>query len=324
MFLLIFSDSSLRDKKVFTQILKKDLFIMFNLILLISSLVFMALGVYLFTNVIFSNDNDLLDWESDEDSNSAPSGIIKISRPLVRNFTIQHAQKVKNEDYRKRVEKKILVAGLSRVLSVDEFIGMQILWGLILPAFISILNFSLQLDFSYIFCICLGLFGLYMPHLYCQQHRQKRHASIIVDLPFFIDLLALSTEAGLDFIGAIQRIVDKAKGSVLASEFATVLKDLKLGSSRTDALRAMDRRIDIPEVTRFSAVIIDASETGASVGTVLKDQSIQMRLERLIRAEKAGAKASQAMLIPMMIFIMPAVFIMVFSPIALQFFYGGN
>jgi tight adherence protein C len=71
-------------------------------------------------------------------------------------------------------------------------------------------------------------------------------------------------------------------------------------------------------------MIRDADYTGAPIASVLKDQSAQMRLERFIRAEKAGSKASQAMLIPMMVFILPAVFIMVFAPVVLQFFYGAK
>ena len=100
--------------------------------------------------------------------------------------------------------------------------------------------------------------------------------------------------------------MEKSDNSVLADELRIVLKDIKLGSSRADSLRAMARRLDIPEVTSFVAVVIDADSTGASISQVLKDQSEQMRLERFVRAEKAGAQASQKMLIPMMMFILPA------------------
>jgi tight adherence protein C len=136
--------------------------------------------------------------------------------------------------------------------------------------------------------------------------------------------LALSTEAGLDFIGSIQRVVEKAENSVLADELGQVLRDLKLGSTRAEALRKMADRLDIPEVTSFVTVLIDADSTGASIGHVLKQQAVQMRLERFTRAEKAGAKASQTILIPLMLFILPAVFIMVFGPVIIQFISGGS
>ena len=80
----------------------------------------------------------------------------------------------------------------------------------------------------------------------------------------------------------------------------------------------MAERLDIPEITAFVAMVIDSDQTGQGIGKVLQQQSEQMRLERFTRAEKAGAKASQAMLLPLVIFIMPAIFLMVFGPIGLQ------
>lgn len=285
-----------------------------------------ATSVYLFSQAIFANnyDADALLWASGSEPRKSKSGFINFSRPLVHNFTLQHAAKIKSEDYRKRVDRKILTAGLADEINVDEFIGLQILWGVMAPIFLIILNFSLQLGYPYWFCALMGLGGMMFPHLYCQMNTQQRYLSVVVDLPFFIDLLALSTEAGLDFINAIQRIVDKAQNSVLADELEIVLKDIKLGRSRNEALYDLAKRLDIPEITSFVAVVNDADQTGAPISQVLKDQSNQMRLERFVRAEKMGARASQIMLVPMIVFILPAVFIVVFAPVVLQFFYGGG
>ncbi len=121
-------------------------------------------------------------------------------------------------------------------------------------------------------------------------------------------------------------MVDKSRGneSVLSDELSIVLQDIRVGASKAQALRELAERLDMAELTSFVAVLIDAEQTGASIVQVLKDQSVQMRLERFVRAEKAGAKASQAIMIPMMVFILPAVFIMVFGPVILSFVYGGN
>lgn len=285
-----------------------------------------ALSVYLFSTAILSNntDADALLWASGNEPKKSKSGFINFSRPLVHNFTLQHALRVKSPDYRKNVERKILRAGLSDEINVDEFIGLQILWGAMAPAFLMVLNFSLQLGYPTAVCLGMGVVGSMFPQLYCRMQTQSRYLSIVADLPFFIDLLALSTEAGLDFINAIQRIVDKAQNSVLGDELKTVLKDIKLGRSRSESLRDLAFRLDIPEITSFVAVVNDADQTGASISQVLKDQSNQMRLERFVRAEKLGAKASQTMLVPMIVFILPAVFIVVFAPVILQFFYGGS
>lgn len=297
-----------------------------DFLILILALAFAALSIYLFVSTLFKNntDADALAWASGDEPQMSQSGFINFSRPLVHNFTLQHALRIKAPAYRKRVERKLLTAGLSRELNVDEFIGLQILWGLLFPFMLTVLNFALQLGYPYILFSAFIFFGALFPHMHCQTAKNKRYVSVIKELPFFIDLMALSTEAGLDFVNAIQRIVDKSTDSVLSEELNIVLKDIKLGSARADAIKNLGERLDIPEVTSFCSVVIDADYTGASIAQVLKDQSVQMRTERFVRAEKAGAKASQLILIPMMIFILPAVFLVVFAPIILQFFYGGG
>jgi tight adherence protein C len=295
-------------------------------LILISGLALAALSAYLFTSAIFKNDASAnsLAWASGDEPQNSKSGFINFSRPLVHNFTLQHAFKIKAPNYRKNVEKKILTAGLGAELNVDEFIGLQILWGLLFPFMLVVLNFALQLGYPYWIFPAFAIFGTLFPHIHCQSSKNSRYVAVIKELPFFIDLMALSTEAGLDFVNSIQRIIDKAEDTVLVSELSIVLKDIKLGSARAEALRKLAERLDIPEVTSFTSVVIDADYTGASISQVLKDQSVQMRLERFLRAEKAGAKASQLILVPMMIFILPAVFLIVFAPVILQFFYGGQ
>ncbi len=294
--------------------------------LLFGGLFTAAFAVYSFVSALMTNDSDrsTLSWASGDEPIKSKSALINWTRPLVHQFALQHAARVKSPRYRKQLEKLILNAGLSRELNVNEFIGFQVLWGVGVPAFGSVMNFALEMGIPYALFIALIFIGVYMPILYANREKRLREFSVRADLPFFADLLALSTEAGLDFIGAVQKIVDKAEASVLAEELGLVLKDIKLGSSRADALKGMSKRLDIGEITSFVAVLVDADATGASISQVLKDQSVQIRLERFVRAEKAGARASQLMLFPMMLFIMPAVFIVVFGPLIVQFFTGGS
>jgi tight adherence protein C len=270
------------------------------------------------------DEKDFLSWASGNEPVKSKSALVNWSRPLVHQFTLKYALKYKDERYRKQVQRLILTSGLSRELNVDEFMGIQILWGFMIPGLFGILNFALEFGLPTPLFIMMIPLGLYMPRWYATQEKKSREISVRADLPFFADLLALSTEAGLDFISAIQRIVEKAEGSVLAEELGDVLRDIKLGSSRADALKGMAARLEISEITSFVAVLVDADATGASISQVLKDQSVQIRLERFVRAEKAGARASQLLLFPMMLFIMPAVFLVLLGPVILQFFYGGS
>lgn len=298
----------------------------FDFFILLSGLGLAALSVYLFMTAVFTNNTDAeaLAWASGNEPVKSKSGLVNFSRPLVHNFTLQHAQRIKSKSYREKVRRKLMTSGLSQELNEDEYIGLQILWGVMIPVALFVVNFALQMGLPVLMFPALIIFGWMFPGLYCSSQRGRRYTAVVVDLPFFIDLMALSTEAGLDFMGSLSRIVEKADEGVLADEIRIVLKDLKLGSSRREALTRLADRLDIPEITSFVAVVRDAEETGAPISQVLKDQSIQMRLERFVRAEKAGAKASQAMLIPLMFLILPAVFLMVFSPVVLQFFYGGK
>ncbi len=296
-----------------------------ELVILLSSLLLTAVCVYFVTSTILkqANDVDALSWAEGKEPEKSKFPLIQFSRPFVHNFTLSHAQKIKSPKYRDKIEKKIITAGLTKELNVDEFIGLQLLWGIAFPILFTIFNLSLQLEFPHFLVLAISLIGFYFPHAYCNSCKQKRHLSIIGDLPIFVDILALSTEAGLDFMGSIQKITEKApKESVLSQEFLILLKDIKLGQSRKKALTSLDKRVGLPELKSVVSVVRDADETGASIAIALKSKAEQMRFERFAKAEEAGAKASQKILIPMMIFIIPAIFIIIMSPAAFQFLGG--
>ncbi|MBC7466253.1 MAG: type II secretion system F family protein [Bdellovibrio sp.] len=297
-------------------------------LMLFAGLILAGSAVYLFVSSLLAGKpgEQQLSWASGNEPVKSKNGVINLCRPLVHQFTMQHAAKIKSEKYRAKIRRLIKVGGLASELNEDEFIGLQLFLGVAFPAFLTIMNFSLDLGFPPILVAGLGLIGFMLPEMHCKAMKKSRELSVRTDMPFIIDLLALAVAAGSDFFPAIQKIVDKIDGkeSVLAEELKVVLKDIKIGSSKTDALKELAARLDMQEMTSFVAVLIDAEATGASITQVLKDQSIQMRMERLLRAEKAGARASQLILLPLMLFILPAVFIMVFGPVAISMMYGGQ
>lgn len=281
-------------------------------------------SIFWFVYSIFAanEDSKSLSWATGDAPKQSKSSIINFSRPLVHQFTMKYAKKIRSEKMRKDIDYKIITAGMDEELNVDEFLGLKLFWGVLFPIIIMILNFALQLGYSWPMIAMIAPLGFFIPDMHARAQKNIRSASVVIDLPFFIELLALSTQAGADFFGAIQKITSKAEESVLATELDKVLRDIRLGSTREKALKDMAYRLDVAEVTSFVNVLTDADATGASIGNVLKDHAEQMRLERFVRAEKAGAKASQSMLIPLILFILPAVFIIVFAPVALQFIYG--
>ncbi len=283
-------------------------------------------SLFWFVYSIFAANEDgkALSWATGDQPKKSKSPVINASRPLVHQFTMKYARKIKNEKMRKDIEFKIITGGLEEEINVDEFIGLKLFWGVLFPILLIILNFALDLGYPWPVIALLAPLGYVIPDMHANANKKRRSRDVVIDLPFFIELLALSTQAGADFFGAIQKITQKAENSVLAEELEKVLRDLRLGSTREKALKDMAYRLDVPEVNSFVNVLTDADATGASISDVLKEHSSQMRLERFVRAEKAGARASQSMLIPLIMFILPAVFVIVFAPVALQFIYGGK
>lgn len=251
------------------------------------------------------------------------SPIITVSRPLLHRLIIPITSKYKLEEYKKNLKREINSAGLGQELNEEEYLALQFFLGIMLPVIIFTFNILFSLNYPLLFILFFGIIGFAFPYFYVRGYKNERRSQVLVDLPFVIDLLSLSTEAGLDFIAAIQRVTDKMSGGALAEELSQVLRDLKLGSSRSEALNAMAWRMNMSEVSSFIAVLTTADSLGASIGNVLRQQSEQMRQERFVRAEKAGAEASQKIYLPLIMFILPAVLIMVFGPVILQFM-GGN
>jgi tight adherence protein C len=143
-------------------------------------------------------------------------------------------------------------------------------------------------------------------------------------MPYVMDRLTLSVEAGLDFVAGIGKVVEKSQPSPLIEEMRSVLQEIQVGNTRQQALRNLSTRVQMQEISSFVSLLVQADELGASIGPVLRSQSDLLRTQRFQRAEKAGAAAAQKILFPLVLCILPAVFIMIFGPIALSFLYGGG
>ena len=166
-------------------------------------------------------------------------------------------------------------------------------------------------------------FGIY-PIIWLRDKVRVRHFAITRALPYNLDLLTLSVEAGLDFAAALGKVVEKGRKGPLCDELSITLKELKLGKTREEALRNLSARVDLTTLSSFVQALIQADKMGTPLGKVLRILSTQMRIERTQRAEKLANEAPVKLLFPLICFIFPTVFIMIFAPIAYQVFYGGN
>ena len=119
------------------------------------------------------------------------------------------------------------------------------------------------------------------------------------------------------------KVVEKGKAGPLKDELGLVLKQLKMGKTREEALKAMIVRVDLPPLTTFVTALIQADKMGTSLGKVLRIQSTQMRIDRTQRAEKLAGEAPVKMLFPLIACIFPTVFMVLFGPIVFQFMFGN-
>jgi tight adherence protein C len=213
-----------------------------------------------------------------------------------------------------RLDRKILSAGFDGLVNGRELMlcqmwlgGIGLVFGLLMGRGINpvgaILTFVL---FAY-------------PRMWLKGALGQRHKSIQRGLPYVLDLLTLCVEAGLDFMSALAKIVERRKMDPLGEELMRVFHAIKLGRTRRQALREMRDRVDLPDLTVVINALTQADELGVSLGAILRIQADQLRTKRFQRAETLANQAPTKMLLPL-VFIFLAAFIILLGPVLLQVF----
>lgn len=171
-----------------------------------------------------------------------------------------------------------------------------------------------------------GAVGFFIPDSLFNGKIRARQQNIMRNFPTMVDLMALTIEAGLDYMAAIERIlknVKPAQRTELEDELQKMLNEVSLGYTRRDALKRLAMRTGVSEVRSFVGLIIQSDELGTSLVELLRNYAADMRFRRLNKAEKLAAQASTKMLIPLFIFIFPTVFIMMLAPMMKNLVSGG-
>jgi tight adherence protein C len=140
-----------------------------------------------------------------------------------------------------------------------------------------------------------------------------RKEEILKGLPNFLDMLCISVQAGLGFEAALQKVIEKKRGA-LADEFRIVIQEMRMGKARRVAMKDMAERVGISEVTVFVTAVIQAEMLGVSISNVLQVQAQQARDARRMQAEEKAMKAPIKMLLPLVFFIFPVLFIILLGP----------
>lgn len=220
-------------------------------------------------------------------------------------------------EYIEHVRKLHVQAGINSPDKVERFLAMRVMGFLFIPVWVlGHLIFNPLQAKGILLWALLGLgimIGALGPTTTLKKKVTARQRAIQRSLPDVLDLLVISVEAGLGFEQALDRVIANVPGE-LSDEFARVLGESRAGSSRSDALRAMEDRCDTAEVRSFVLAMIQADTFGVSIGRVLRAQADEMRIRRRQRAQEKAQKAPVKMMIPMVFCIFPALFVVVLGP----------
>ena len=213
---------------------------------------------------------------------------------------------------------RLLAAGLGRSLTPTAFLAAEAALGLAgLLAGLALGTVAVGGVGVVALAAALGGAGFVLPGLVVSSRGRRRREEIRSQLPDALDLLAVSVEAGLAFDGAVAKLSEHMEGA-LADELSHTLGEMRIGESRQDALKKLAERAATPEVASFTRSIIQADQLGISLGRILRVQAADTRLKRQAAAEERAIKAPIKMLFPTVLFIFPAMFLVILGPALLS------
>jgi len=223
--------------------------------------------------------------------------------------------------YVENVRHKFVLSGRASSDAVDRFLAMRVVTVVMVPVSLwffyglNPLGFQGKSQMGVASLVVLAL--LVGPDARLNRAVDDRQKTIQRGLPDIIDLLVISVEAGLGFEQALDRTVRSVPGP-LSDEFIRMLGEVRAGSTRAEAMRALDARVEVSEIRSFVLAILQADTFGVSIGRVLRAQAAEMRIKRRQLAQERAQKAPVKMLIPMVFCIFPALFTIVLGPAALR------
>ena len=248
----------------------------------------------------------------------------RVLRPFIRQLAdalsrFQQARSKNPKDSQikgmEAIQRKLALAGNPYRWTPADYLGVKAFAALVMGG---LLFFFMTIGgspgYAFIFGAIGVLFGWFGPEVLLRSKTQARQKQIQRALPDALDLLVISVEAGLGFDAAIQRLVEK-RDDALATEFARVLAEMRVGRSRRDALKDMVLRTQVPDLNNFVGAILQAEQLGVSVTKVLTVQAEQMRVVRRQRAEEKAAQLQLKLIFPLAIFIFPALCVVIMGPI---------
>ncbi|UUW92778.1 type II secretion system F family protein [Pimelobacter simplex] len=222
-------------------------------------------------------------------------------------------------DKAERIRHKLDLAGNPDGWTVDRVLSTKVLCAVVLPILIIAYGALLggALTTLVIAALVSMVLGFVAPDLYLYNKSAHRADQIKRTLADAVDLLTISVEAGLGFDAALQQVARNTTGPV-SEEFARVLREMQLGKSRSEALRSMASRSNVDDLSTFVGSMVQADAFGIPIGQVLRVQSGEIRVKRRQYAEEKAQQVPVKIMIPLILFILPCLFVVVMGPAVLN------
>ncbi|HEY6015299.1 MAG TPA: type II secretion system F family protein [Gaiellaceae bacterium] len=215
------------------------------------------------------------------------------------------------------VSARLLAAGLSQRLSASTFLALKGLAGAGGVVLATLFGAAAGPLAGIVLAPMLAAVGFFAPDVLVAARARARREAVRSELPDTLDLLAVSVEAGLGFDAAIAKVTEHMDGA-LSQELALVLGEMRVGESRSEALKKLGERVPAPELAAFVRSMVQADQLGISLSRILRVQAADTRLRRQAAAEERAMKAPIKMLFPTVLFIFPAMFLVVLGPAVLS------
>lgn len=247
-------------------------------------------------------------------------------KPIINGF-LAILGKLSPAKEAERIKLNLMYAGNPGGMTASQFIGLRALAGITMLVLSLLLFFVItpqdSTTTSLMYTGVLTVLGYLMPTMWLGSKMRARKTELIRSLPDAIDLLTVCVEAGLGLDLAMTRVAEKWDRP-LSLEFQKVVSEIKVGKARREALREMGRRTGVADVNTFIASLVQAEQLGVSIAKVLRIQSEQMRIRRRQIAEEKARRAPVLMLLPLALFIFPAIYIVILGPSVPQFLTSGG
>jgi tight adherence protein C len=214
------------------------------------------------------------------------------------------------------IQTRLLLAGSPGQMRAIDYMSLRLLMGAAFLVVASIYSYATRSTFDIMTLLMMGVFvlsGFSMPNFWLARRIKQRQQLIQNALPDAIDMLTITTEAGLSFESGLQEIMTKWDNE-LSREFARTLRDVGMGQSRRQALTSMSARTGVPDVQSFVTALNQAEELGVSIGRVLRTQSEDMRVRRRQRAYEKANQAPVKIMFPLVFLIFPSIFAVLLGP----------